>query len=669
MSYESLSVLRQKYCCPMIFGVAMDSNKLNNVNFKKIIPYVFDSITCENDMKPNYMSGDTEALPYNYTKADATVSFAKNYNMKIVGHVLWYDPANNPKFVTASVRPTGMSNIVENHIRNVITHFDTIAPNMVYAWQVTNEALSDDGTIQTDQLIQQKLGDNFFRYIYQYTQNLVSARSATNPIGINKPNIKLFYNDYRNLATDGIFNRLQSLKNAGLLDGIGIQCHGTSIATLSTMTEKYIQAGFEVHYTEVDNNSSSILNDSNLTLWYRQVIQIALKYGVRNFTVWGLTDDKSWLYMKNSQGVLYTSLNPRQVSPRYPLLFDSNYKPKPCYTALIEELKKFGDQAYDVIIILGQSNSAGNGGGIYTFKTEGVSGRYDMRSKNLYDDDFANKFNENIRQLSYDNRIVPAFERLENQADSGSRFTYGFGVSFARQYIREGKLAAGRKILLINCGVGGTGFFACYPPSPVRGIWDMDDTTCSINLYKGALNRIKTALNSIKSSSQVKAILWHQGEADIPTIFGNLGSPTSNTVRTLKTNEYTRMLISMLNALRTNIGCPSVPILFGGLSPSYYIRQILGIDSAKNDIVVDKNDMRHKWMSDLIKKIASDNSSSNYKFVSAEPISSVPDFNHYLQGNSLIDAIHFNKSSQIELGKRYFYVFNNNHINNDRPFT
>ena len=160
MSYESLSVLRQKYCCPMIFGVAMDSNKLNNVNFKKIIPYVFDSITCENDMKPNYMSGDTEALPYNYTKADATVSFAKNYNMKIVGHVLWYDPANNPKFVTASVRPTGMSNIVENHIRNVITHFDTIAPNMVYAWQVTNEALSDDGTIQTDQLIQQNIKDS-----------------------------------------------------------------------------------------------------------------------------------------------------------------------------------------------------------------------------------------------------------------------------------------------------------------------------------------------------------------------------------------------------------------------------------------------------------------------------------------------------------------------------
>ena len=688
MSFESLSVLREKYCCPMNFGVAIPTNNLTNSDCVKIIPYVFDSITCENDMKPNRIRTDLGATTtnyntinsYNYTNSDKVINFAKEHNMKMLGHTLWYDPSNIPKFINdlnknKTLTAPLMSKIIEDHIRNVIKHFHTVGPNTIYAWQVTNEVLSDDGKPQTNQLIQQILGDASFSNLYQYAKNAITT--TTNEVGINQPNIKLFYNDYRDLATNGIFTRLQSLKNAGLLDGIGIQCHGTSIASLSAMTEKYIQAGFEVHYTEVDNAASSKLNDPTLTSWYREVIQIALKYGVRNFTVWGLTDDRSWLYLKHADGRTYVSLS--EPSPRYPLLFDSSYQPKPCYNALIQELKTFGNQVYDIFIILGQSNSCGRGRTEYTFDNRVGGGTYDMRSKRFYDDDFNNKFNENIRQFSYDNRIVPAFERLDHLEGVGVRNTYGFGLSFARQYIKEGKLTAGRKILLIGCGWGGTGFLNTTVGS---NTWNM---TVANNLYERALKRIKIAQSAIGSASSVKAILWHQGEADADYIRRESKNtsprtpPRSASEVTTLYNSYKTQLGNLLNTLRTNIGCPSLPILSGGLSPSGYRNEKVWTDNLQSFNMIDANFIKvdptkglhsyYEEMNGKIEEVTKNPLNTSFYFVPSVPIPSVPDFNHYLKGDRSTGIVHFNKSSEIELGKRYFYVFNNNHINNDRPFT
>lgn len=639
MSFESLSLLRQKYCCPMNFGVAMDSDKLRNTNFVKIIPYVFDSITCENNMKPNAMTTNNQ-VSYNYTNADAVVNFAKKHNMTVLGHVLWYDPENNPSYVRRTVTSANMITILQNHITNVITHFNTTAPNTVYAWHVTNESLTTGGNMQTDQIIQQILGNNSFTNLYQYANNTLTS--------INKRNIKLFYNDFQNINTNGIFNTLKALKDAGLLHGIGLQCHQgiLSDTVVEDITKKYIQEGFEVHYTEIDYAISTVNENNKQPLYFSNLIKIALKYGVRNFTVWGLTDDTSWKKIDNGR-------------TQYPLLFDSNYQPKNCYNALIQELKIFGSQIYDVFIIAGQSNSCGRGVVEYTFDVSG-GGIYDMRKKSFYHEDFNNTFNDNIREFSYDNRIVPAFERLDTQEDPRpTPNTYGFGVSFARQYIKERKLVNGRKILLIHCGVGGTGFFS----NAGRGIWDMNSNSGG-NLYKGALKKIQIALNAINPSSQVKGILWHQGEGDIAEIFGTKEAPTSSAIRISKSATYTSMLISMLNSLRTIIGFQSVPapILLGGMSPSYYIKHAIGNNSRGHLVNVDIKDTTARYMSNLISKIALDNSASHYKFVSAEPITTVADFNHYLKGDPITHFYHFNKSSEIEYGKRYFYIFNNNQI-------
>jgi len=662
----------------MNFGIAMDSGRLRNVDFMKIVPYVFDSITCENNMKPNNISGNTESSAYNYSNADAIVNYAKYHNMIVLGHVLWYDPYSNPKYINprevsnsviSSVTPTQIRNIVEKHIRGVISHFEDIAPNTVYAWHVINESFWDDGRIQTNQIIQQKLGDDYFRYIHQYAKNIISANTPSNPHGINKPQIKLFYNDWINMDNDRIFNRLKDLKDRGLLDGVGFQCHSTTLVILERMTIRYIQEGFEVHYTEIDYASLLIL--MNITDWYRGVIRIALKYGVTNFTVWGLTDNLSWVYNKNHSGTPYTSLSPPQPSPRYPLLFDSDYRPKPCYNALIEELKAFGNQVYDIFIILGQSNSCGRGRTEYTFDNRVGGGTYNMRTKTFYNDDFNNKFNENIRQFSYDNRIVPAFERLDHLESVGVRNTYGFGLSFARQYIKEGKLTAGRKILLIGCGWSGTGFLNTTVGS---NTWKM---TVTNNLYERALKRIKLAQSAIGSASSVKAILWHQGEADADYIHRE--SKETPTTPPRSPSEITTLYISyktqvatMLNTLRSNVGSTTIPILMGGLCPSGYHNEKVWTDNLQSFNMTDANYKKvdptkglhsyYEEMNTKIDEVTKNPANTRFYFVPSVPIPSVPDFNHYLKGDRSTGIVHFNKSSEIELGKRYFYVFNNNRI-------
>ena len=713
MSFESLSILRQTYCCPMNFGLVVSHDNILDSDYKKIIPYVFDSIMCKNEMKPNSIrtnSGvtitnyDTSAT-YNYTESDEIVKFAKERRMKVVGNVLWSEPNNLPQFVidlsnngSFTTNPNLMSNIVSSHFRNIMKNFNNKAQNSVHVWYVTNEALDASGNVKNTQIIHRLLGGNSsFSNLFQYAQNVITPpreplpgpapaprpaqapRPAPAPAPVPRPdliingNTKLFYNDsLTNLTQDGVFNKLKSLKDSKILDGIGIQCHNVSNDILNTITLKYIQEGFIVHFIEVSENHG-------LIRYYEDVIDIALKYGVQNFTVSGLID---------------------VTSPPLPLLFNPSFQPKESYNALIRKMNNFGSQIYDIIIVFGQSNSEGYGRTEWTFDNiPATRSTYDMRTKPFYNDDFNNKFDDRIRTFSYDNRIVPAFERPASFGQVGDRTAYGFGVSFARQYVKEGKLATGRKVLVISCAYGGTGFFKekAYK-------WNHYIRN---NLYDKTIKRIKAAKLAINSSSQVKAMLWHQGENDVAPIFNfmlNSGAnPTGITSTDIsnintninnsrielgisitrsidltsttafteveKKNIYTQSLLATLNGVRDeirgSISANSIPILLGGLCPSLYINHRIGPDPHDETTTPS---LANQYMNNLISTICANNSISNYKFVSSDPIPAVEDFNHYLKGNYPVrDRVHFNKSSQIEFGKRYFYVYNGNSINLSLP--
>lgn len=113
----------------------------------------------------------------------------------------------------------------------------------------------------------------------------------------------------------------------------------------------------------------------------------------------------------------------------------------------------------------------------------------------------------------------------------------GFGITFAKQLVAQ----TGRAVLLIPGARGDTSF------TPKNGwTWDPADTRTRRNLYRNAIAAIDAALARYPGSA-VAAILWHQGETDVPL----MAAP-----------EYQRKLDSVIDDLRSRYGA-GLPFLVG----------------------------------------------------------------------------------------------------------
>jgi Carbohydrate esterase, sialic acid-specific acetylesterase len=113
----------------------------------------------------------------------------------------------------------------------------------------------------------------------------------------------------------------------------------------------------------------------------------------------------------------------------------------------------------------------------------------------------------------------------------------GFGMTFAKHLAA----ATGRTVLLIPGARGDTSF------APKNGwTWDPADTRTRWNLYRTAVAAIDAAL-ARNPGSQVAAILWHQGETDVPLMMAPV---------------YQTKLDSVIDDLRGRYGA-ELPFLVG----------------------------------------------------------------------------------------------------------
>jgi hypothetical protein len=115
----------------------------------------------------------------------------------------------------------------------------------------------------------------------------------------------------------------------------------------------------------------------------------------------------------------------------------------------------------------------------------------------------------------------------------------GFAVSFAKAYQAANP---SRKVLLVHCTIGGTGFTTSSPNTWAAGAGSLRERT---------INRANAALAFAGNS--LKGILWHQGESDEA-----LGS------------SYATAIDGLINDFRSGItGAASVPFVAGGLGPAW----------------------------------------------------------------------------------------------------
>ena len=181
------------------------------------------------------------------------------------------------------------------------------------------------------------------------------------------------------------------------------------------------------------------------------------------------------------------------------------------------------DEAYDVFLIAGQSNTL-NG----CCKDPAIQKEYpSIFQLGRFDD-------QNMQ-------IILAKEPLAHHNGKPDRI--GFALTFAKLY-REKYLKEGRNILLIPVAHGGTGF--------IDNHWNPGD-----DLYEDAMMRVNYVFEKYPLS-ELKGILWQQGEKDVNQ----------------KSDHFRADLDTMIVQIRKDIKVAdlSVPFFMGGMVP-YWVNQ------------------------------------------------------------------------------------------------
>ena len=298
------------------FGDAVDNNEITDSAYRPHIAAEFSQLTPGNAMKWDA----TEPNPgqFTYTRGDAIVDLAEQNGQTVRGHTLvWHN--QTPGWVQ-NLDATALRAALQNHISNVVTHYR----GQLYAWDVVNEALNEDGTMRNS-FWYQKLGSSYIADAFR------AARAAD-------PNVKLYINDYNTdgigAKSDGMYRLVQSLLADGVpIDGVGFQAHlAIQYGFPNQMQQnlaRFAALGLDVAITELDVRvqlPSDATKLATQATYYRNVTNACLAVArCVGITTWGYTDKYSWV----------PSTFPGEGAA---LLVDENFQIKPAYTAVHDAL-------------------------------------------------------------------------------------------------------------------------------------------------------------------------------------------------------------------------------------------------------------------------------------------------------------------------------------------
>ncbi|HYX10047.1 MAG TPA: endo-1,4-beta-xylanase [Bacteroidales bacterium] len=319
-------------------GVAVSSYLLHDSATADFVKRQFNSITPENEMKPENLQ--PEEGKFTWKRADRIANFAANNGMKLRGHCLvWHQ--QTPDWFFMDGNDTASAELVfkrmKDHIYAVVNHFKGKA----YCWDVVNEAISDDSTkfLREESPWLKICGPSFIDSAFVY------AHQAD-------PSAKLFYNDYNVVRPEKaarVYRLLKELKSRGVpVDGVGIQAHWSlyepSAEELRDVIDKFKSLGLDVQFTELDvsvfkweKNFREIRPSDNLAYTdslanvladkYSELFSIFREYheSITGVTFWSVSDRTTWLN--------YYPVRGRQ---NYPMLFDTLLKPKKAFWDVVE---------------------------------------------------------------------------------------------------------------------------------------------------------------------------------------------------------------------------------------------------------------------------------------------------------------------------------------------
>ena len=320
-------------------GGAMGYQEIDIEKHKNMLKEDFNSVTFTNEHKAYSLLDwgvrqKNGMVALNFTKADKLMDFAQSAGLKVRGHTLvwdaymtewfFYEDYKNKTFASKEV----ILKRLKNYIEQVIVHFETKYPGVIYAWDVVNEAVGDGGDFKSDDkshirttrsgtknLFYETIGRDYVKYAFKYAYDCVKE---------NGYDITLFYNDYntfqyaKRTAICNLVNEINAKDKINpdgskLCQGIGMQCYvggyGTQsgcmnkgdIYAIKETIEIFGNMDLQVHITEMavrnyQKDPASIASHAEFYASIAKMLKNINSTCNNNFTcwaIWGLLDNPS----------------------------------------------------------------------------------------------------------------------------------------------------------------------------------------------------------------------------------------------------------------------------------------------------------------------------------------------------------------------------------------
>jgi endo-1,4-beta-xylanase len=325
--------LRELFREDWLVGAAVNRDTI--VSHADLLDVHFNSVTPENEMK--FASLHPAENVYAFDDADAIVRFARERGMNVRGHTLvWHN--QTPDWVFSEDGDPDRPADRDTLLARMKAHIDTVVRRYrgdVYAWDVVNEAVADEGPdVLRDTKWLRIAGEAYIAKAFEY------AHEAD-------PDALLFYNDYNECQPakrEKIYGLVRSLLERGVpVHGIGMQAHWNLFTPapddIRAAIERYASLGVQVQITEMDvsvygheDRRTDLREPTGEMLRlqeerYRQFFAVFREYRdvISGVTFWGVADDRTWL-----------DHFPVRSRKNWPLLFDTRHRPKAAFRAVAE---------------------------------------------------------------------------------------------------------------------------------------------------------------------------------------------------------------------------------------------------------------------------------------------------------------------------------------------
>ncbi len=314
----------------VLIGTAVRPSQFSETVYASTLAREFNMVEAEDAMKWWALRPDRDT--YDFRQSDEVVRFAQAHQMKIRGHCLVWGRHNPEWLMRGHFTSRQLARLMQEHISKVMKHYE----NQVFAWDVVNEALDENGELR-DSLWYNQPGIGLAAKRTAYIERVFRWAHQADPHAL------LFYNDAEgeriNRKSDAIYAMAKDFKRRKVpIHGVGLQMHipalEADIPSIAANIARLSGLGLQVHITELDVSlpigSTGQPSAENVKLQadvYRGIVRACLNApGCTAVQTWGFTDKYSWIGSHS------------RAARGHALPFDRDYQPKAAYRAMLDEL-------------------------------------------------------------------------------------------------------------------------------------------------------------------------------------------------------------------------------------------------------------------------------------------------------------------------------------------